>query len=298
MSWENLPVSFYKNHYDNIGEPATLRDALYWKFYPALNAIIEMRKLDPADQKYDEKKKELKKVIPLFAPSALLKTRGVTDEEKKQGITIKDKVVSLTHLVQFDFDNCYEYDLQELKAAIFSLPFVAWVSLSCSGQGVFALALISETDRQEEYVKHCQGIFKDYGLPVDKSKGENVNDLRYVSYDSSPLWRDNPEPLHIKRFKAQQQQTIKRAQSNQQFTGNRSAVVKRAIDDISTAQVGQRWETVRKWAYTAGGYQDKDFLGAIEQAIKNSSQFSGYEDHCLGCAADAFAAGINKPFPV
>lgn len=298
MSWENLPVSFYKNHFDNVGEPATLRDVLYCKFYRGLDAIIEMRKLDPADPDYDVKKKELKKSLPGFTPSALLATRGVSPKEKDQGITIKDKIISVTNLVQFDFDNCYDYDLDELKQCIFSLPFVAWVAVSCSGKGIYALVLISDEGQQEAYVKHCQAIFKDYGLPIDKSKGENVNDFRYVSYDSRPLCRDNPEALHIKRFKAQQQQATRRVQSNHQFTGSRSAVVKRALDEIAAAQEGQRWATVQKWAYTVGGLQDRDLLPAIEQAIKDNPAFGGLEGKYLQCAADCFAAGINKPFPV
>lgn len=286
MSWENLQVSFYKNHYDNIGEPATLRDALYWKFYPGLDAIVEMRKLDPADPEYDKKKKEFKKSLPGFTPSALLATR-------EQG---KTEIVSRTGLIQFDIDTDM-YDLDELKAAIFALPFVAWVGLSCSGRGIYALVLIAEPERQREYVEHCFKVFKDYGIPIDTSKGRNPHDLRYVSYDSNPLWRDNPEPLHIKRFKAQQNQVTKRVQSNQQFTGSRSAIVKRAIDEISHAQIGQRWGIVQKWSFTIGGLQDRDLLPVINQAIKDNPAFGGLEAKYLECAAVCFAAGTQKPLP-
>ena len=287
MSWENLQVSFYRNHFDTTGEAVTLRDALYCKFYTGLDAIVEMRSLDPALPDYDKRKKSLKDTLPLFSPSALLATR-------EQG---KIEITSRTGLIQFDFDNCYEYDIDELKQAIFALPFVAWVGLSCSGNGIYALAMIAEPDRQRAYVMHCFEIFKQYGLPIDTSKGRNAHDLRYISYDSRPLWRDNPEPLRIKHFKAQERPQNKPVSNGQQFAGSRNALVKKAMNEISAAQVGQRWATIQKWSYTLGGLQDKELLNMIEQAITANPAFDNMEAKYMKCAADCFNAGTGKPLP-
>lgn len=282
--WDQQQVSFYRNHYDNIGEPATLRDILYWKFQAGLDAIVAMRKLDPADPEYDKKKKELKKSLPGFTPSALLATREAGN------ITITKR----TGLIQFDIDTDL-FDLDELKACIFNLPFVAWVGLSCSGRGIYALVSIAEPDRQREYVEHCFKVFQEYGIPIDTSKGRNPHDLRYVSYDSNPLFRDDPQPLRIKQFK-----TNKRAESKPAYQNQSSDIIKErrlqsAVNEIMAAQVGQRWQTVQKWAYTIGGLRDKSLLSVIEQAIKNNSAFAGMEDKYLRCAADCFTAGELKP---
>lgn len=285
--WEDYQVSFYKNHYDTTGEVVTLRDALYWKFYTGFEAIMQLRALDPADPDYDKNKKKIKDGLPGFTPSALLATRE----------TGNVTVTSRTGLIQFDIDTDM-YDLDELKAAIFALPFVAWCGLSCSGRGIYALVLIAEPERQREYVEHCFKVFKDYGIPIDTSKGRNAHDLRYVSYDSRPLWRDYPEPLLIKHFRAQQRQQSKPIQRYQNSDAAKEAAVKRAVNEISMAQVGQRWQTVQKWAYSIGGLQDSELLPVIEQAITNNSAFAGAEDKYRKCAADCFAAGSNKPFPV
>lgn len=103
--------------------------------------------------------------------------------------------------IDIDAKDCAGYDIEELKQAVFALPFIAFVSLSCSGDGFYAIAAIAEPDRQREYAEHIFNVQEQYGLSCDRSKGRNYNDLRYCSYDANMLDRNDVEPLRITHFK-------------------------------------------------------------------------------------------------
>ena len=301
MSWLNKQVSFYKCTADNAGYPATYRDILFCLFgvehewfykdrkaekwvsgvFNDLDTIIDLRTREMAK----EEKVTLKNTMQCFTPAALLKT-------KKQG---KIEEINRTGILQLDFDaaDIKQYDIEELKQSIFSLPFVAFCGLSCSGQGFYALALIAEPDRLEDYAEHCFEVLREYGIPPDTTKGRNVNDLRFVSYDANMLIRENPEPLKIKNF---------RTKDKPQFTTTTSVpvnhadkVVSKGLTDIRNALEGRRWQTVQKVAYTLGGLGDHSVLNDIEHIIKSSSQFTGVEEKYCQCAADCFNAGKQKP---
>jgi len=119
-------------------------------------------------------------------------------QSRKKGNVI---AIESTGIMQLDFDHSSirDYDIKELKQAVFSLPFVGFCGLSCSGTGFYALILIEEPEKLSEYAEHCFEIFKtEYGINVDTTKGRLLQDLRYISYDANMLLRGNPDPLRIK----------------------------------------------------------------------------------------------------
>lgn len=298
MNWENLPSGLYNNHFDVTGQPTTLRKALFSDFGRDLDTIIELRELDPVAPDYEKKKKRLKDSLQGFTPSALLTDRAaLTDEQKARGITMHNKVISYSRVMQSDFDDISDYDPGELKQAIGSLPFVFYVGLSCTGRGLVALSLIDEPEKLEQYALHCFEVFKEYGLPIDTSKGRNVNDLRYVSYDSNPFMRDDPTPLHISRFKTKQEAKKRTEQTPVYNSTGEGGLLKWGLNEISQAQTGQRWATVQRVAYTLGGKYGKDVLGKIEQVIKDNPEFTGLEEKYIKCAVVCCEAGASKPLP-
>ena len=108
MSWMNTQVSLYSTHADNTGRPATFRDVLLDDFARDLPALIKLGKLD--------------------RQAALLesKARGQVQKIHRTGIMQLD----------FDHESISEYDVEELKQCVFSLPFVGFCGLSCSGDGL------------------------------------------------------------------------------------------------------------------------------------------------------------------
>lgn len=311
MWLEDLQVSFYKCPADNTGVAATFRQVLlsraagdhewYYKDYSAdkqafpkgkwvngvsndLNTIIKLSSV-PLEQ---SEKTILKQTMQCFTPSCLLKTKKKTaiEEIKRTGILQLD----------FDYNDIKEYDVEELKRCVFSLPFIAFCSLSCSQKGFYALALIAEPDKLKEYAEHCFNVLLDYGIKADTTKGRNVNDLRFLSYDENILIRENPEPLQIKHFrKKQQPKTVTTVKSNNTIYNKDSKIVRNGLKSISEAQPGQRWQTVQKVSYTLGGLGDSNILFDINSCINSNPSFTGEETKYIECATICFNEGMTRP---
>ena len=287
MSWLDKQISLYNSHRDNIGRPGTYRKILFSEFGKDFPAIFALRKLEPDDPNYQKKKVELKTKLHCYAPAALLQSRA------------KDNVIEIerTGIMQLDFDekDIQDYDIEELKQAVFALPFIGFCGLSCSGKGFYALALIAEPERLKEYAEHCFEVLLRRGIKADTSKGRNVNDLRYLSYDANMLFREDPEPLRINHFKAKEApKPIKRRYYPPQTFGGNHKMVTNGINEILTVQPGNRWQTVQKVSYTLGGLNNGNLLCEINQAIKNNPVFTGEEKKYLKCASDCFKAGTEK----
>lgn len=282
ISWLDTKVSFYGNgHADTTpGLALSLRQILLTEFVYWLPVIIQLKNLDPDDRDYEQKKRSLKRKLAAYALNGLESRRG--------------KVLYHSGLLQLDWDfgSIKDYDIDELIKAVFDLPFIAFCGKSCTGRGFYAFATIAEPNRLRQYAEHCFLVFDKYGIPVDTSKGRNYNDLRYVSYDCNMMIRDNPVPLKIKRFRNNPIQVSARHFSLRSNAKDRR--ITKGLDDIRLAQPGRRFDTVRRVAYMTGGIPGTSIDWIIE-AIINSSQYDGYEDHCIRCARDAFNAGMKQP---
>ncbi len=295
MNWIDKQVSLYASHRDNLGRPASYRKILLSEFGKDFPAIYGLRKLQKNyedgqinEVDYKIKKAELKSKLQCFAPSALLQSRA-------KGNIIE---INRTGIMQLDFDHndIQDYDIEELKQAAFSLSFIGFCGLSCGGKGFYALALIAEPERLNEYAEHCFKVFQQFGIKPDTSKGRNINDLRYLSYDGNMLIREEPEILKIAHFKKQEapKQIYPTNYTKKSFSCH-SALVNAELQKILYANVGSRWQTVQKASYTLGGLNDQTLLNNIKQAINNNGSFAGEESKYLKCAEDCFRSGSLKP---
>jgi hypothetical protein len=273
VNWLDVAVSFYKNHHDKVGVPLTFRQILFNKFNDYLPTIIQLKSLDRNDPDYEIKKRSLKKLLGCYALNL---------------IAGRTKVLLYSGLLQIDIDNITDFDIDELKQAVFALPFICFVGVSCSGNGLYAFAKIDEPLRLKEYAQQIFDAFDYYNIQVDVSKGKNFNDLRYVSYDANMLYREDPQPLKIKSFN-----TRKTISNPVHFIKSDSGLMKWAIKEIQSAQVGQRFETVRKVAFTLGGVGIG--LDEIKIAILNSLQYSSEQKDFINVANECFSAGQLKP---
>lgn len=301
MEWLTKQVSIYKCPADNTGRLATYRQILctefamdhewYFKAYNPerwisgvfndLETIIDLRTREMTK----EEKIMLKQTMQCFTPAASLKT-------KKKGFV--EEIERTGHIqIDFDYADIREFDLEELKLAFFDLPFVALAQKSCSGNGFWGLIQISEPDRLADYTEHCFEVLEKYGVPADTSKGRNVQDLRFVSYDCNVLIRENPQPLKIKAFKKKKAPVVKINTSSVPTSNNE--VIDRCLRLIANCQEGERWATVQKASYTLGGLNDDSVLQQIYRVIKAGTQFTGLEDKYCECAKVCFNDGKMKP---
>lgn len=232
--------------------------------------------------------KPLKAKLQAFTPAALLRSKAKEQVE----------IIERSGLMQLDFDykDIKEFNIDELKQAVFSLPFIAFCGLSCSGNGFYALVLISEPEKLEAYADHCFDILKGYGIQPDESKGKKPENLRYVSYDANMLYRLNPEPLKISHFKTKQKvkQKPRGERSNNKIEFNND-LVNRLLNDLKLLEAGSRTPAVQRIAYTLGGLNMPELLKQIKQVINDSSVFEGETDFFCKCAEDCFTAGTLRP---
>ncbi len=203
VNWMDKQVSLYTTHRDNIRRPVTYKEILFSLFGNCFPTIYALRQLEKDhdeevinDVDYKIQKSKFKEKLTCFAPAALLQSRaaGKIIEIERTGILQLD----------FDYADIRDFDIDEIKQAVFGLPFIGFCGLSCTGKGFYALALIAEPERLSEYAERIFNVLMSKGIKPDTSKGRNVNDLRYLSYDANMLIRENPEPLRISNFKAKE----------------------------------------------------------------------------------------------
>ena len=289
MNWLQQQTTLYAHSRDVTGVPRTLRQVLLCDFNRDINALCALHKLDRNADDYKERKNALKATLQGYTPAALMQSRA------------KDNIIvtSRTGLMQLDFDHAgiRDYDIEELKQAVFSLPFIAFCGLSCSGDGFYALALVAEPERLADYAQHCFTIFtNDYGIAPDTTKGSKAQDLRYVSYDADMLIRENPKPLQVNHFRRKQQpkQTVASKQQ-QPVTMSSNGLLCAQLQLLRGAEHGSLIPTIQRVAYTLGGMGDSTALEAIKAVISSSPQYATGIEKALKCADDCFSAGKKNP---
>jgi hypothetical protein len=286
----NKQVSLYATHADNIGKAATYRDIFYTAYKKDLPTINKLRNLDKSSQDYKKQKLTLKSQLQCYAPAALLKTKA----------TGKLTEINRTGIMQLDFDqvDIQDYDIEELKQCIFNLPFIGFCGLSCGGDGFYALALIAEPMKLAEYAEHCFKVFASYGIKADTSKGKKVENLRYLSYDKNMLIRENPEPLlieYLEPLKKPIGKTFHSAIHKVNLTDSPNKILNKEIIRLQNAEVGSRWQTVQRAAFTLGGLGNPNLVNEIINVINTTSAFDGEEEKYCKCARDCFDAGMQEP---
>lgn len=292
--WLEEQVSLFESHkggtaYGKTGKPVSYHSALRTHPCNHISTIIQLKNLDPMHPDYTIMKKNLKSKLPCYTPAGVIGSR----------VAGKTEVISRTPIMQLDFDyqDICEYDVEKLKQRVFNLPFIAACIMSSGGYGFYALAVIAEPEKLAEYAEHCFNVLLSaYGIKADRSKGKNVTDLRYLSYDANMLIRENPEPLLISQFMpkpAPAQSSNTNARYNSTTAGE--GLVNAELRSLSQVAIGGRWAAVQKAAYTLGGLGLHDVLYQINDCIENTASFAGEEPKYLKCARDCFNAGFQKP---
>lgn len=296
MKWLEIQTSLFDCVMSNQGRICTIHEALVmcllqkhrWFFYEG-NKIIEGESIDHDsidDLRHaalvDYERPMIKKTLQCWTPSGCFSNKS-KDPSKRV-------MIHTNPIMQFDFDHLEDYDIDEAKEAIFSLPFICCVGLSCSGNGLFALALIEEPERLSEYAEYCFRAFEKDGIPVDTSKGRNHNDLRFVTVDRKMLFKQDPTPLKIPRFNAPKLASKPKPIN---YNSDKKGLVKWATDQILLAEIGQRFATVQKVSYTMGGCGIG--LDEIIEAIHINPAFYGAESKYKKIAEDCYRDGRSKP---
>lgn len=126
-----------------------------------------------------EKRKHLKSTtIPAATICATFHTR-------EGAVELADRIKHYNSLVVIDLDNITDIDASRQKVQ--QLPYVLYCATSVSGNGLYAIIPIDNTDytRHSTYVKALENEFASIGLQADTAC-RDVTRLRILSYDPNP----------------------------------------------------------------------------------------------------------------
>ena len=123
--------------------------------------------------------KNIKLSIPAICPGALMVSRS-------KELKLEEKIIHRTNWMQFDIDlkdNPHITNAFQLRDEISKIVYVAFCSLSVSGNGVWGLVFVKDISRYKEHFQQLTKDFLSRNIVLDTSKGSNPTDLRIFSHD-------------------------------------------------------------------------------------------------------------------
>lgn len=136
-------------------------------------------------------------LLPAGCISCQVKTRMA-------GVRKEDKIKAYNSLIVLDFDNLE--DVTRAKQDLAQLPYIWYIGLSVSGEGLFAIVPVDTDDWRDHkhYFEALSREMKDIGYTVDGACSDETR-LRFISIDEHPylnescdiycLPEDDPEEL-------------------------------------------------------------------------------------------------------
>lgn len=171
-------VSYLPRVTTHTGNPVTLRYWLEQTIQPTSSEFQRARDLihQIRESKDPNEVKALKKSLPGITPGCLI-------EPMKS--RIHSNISSLTGWMQVDID-CVA-DVEGVRDALVKISYVAYSSISASGQGIWALVRVDKPELSKLYFRQLSHDLRTRGIDIDQSKGANPTDFRFYSYDENAI---------------------------------------------------------------------------------------------------------------
>ena len=173
MSILDVGISLFKS-YDNPRPMRTVRliDFLTKDNEKLRKAVASIRTLKSKDEI-----KAAKALLPCITVSGIFKYRSIKNIIKSSGFMC------------LDFDGVKDLDLAYEQLS--SCPFVAFLDMSVSGTGLFAIIPIKYPEKHREHFNSLKSYMKDtYGLEIDKACSD-ITRLRGYACDGVHLINEN-----------------------------------------------------------------------------------------------------------
>ena len=281
----NVSVSCFKNYFDNIPKNVNLLTFLQ---SDKLKEKVELIRTIESKKERDK----IKATLPAISPAAILKTRAKE---------IQNKVETLSGLMQFDIDlkgNENVKDWEQVKNEISKFPFVAYISLSVSGCGLWGLIPIEQPTELKFHFDSVIIDFQKIGLKLDISKGKNPTDLRGYSFDLNAYFNHKAQ-TYTKQKKPQERHENK-PHNMLTNSSTKKDIIEDELQKLIEAPDGEKWNTLRTVSYCLGGLVKSENLdrfeikGMIEKILKDKDVND--REHALCTMNECFNAGENEPF--
>lgn len=140
----------------------------------------------------DNKRNEEKERLPMFFPSAVLSVRD-------KNVGLDDKIVSYPGFICMDFDFHDKTKAQAAVEEFRQVGYFAFVGLSASGAGVYAIAVVDNADFKQ-HKKYWKAVSNDiaerFGYKND-IRTQDVTHGRFLSYNPTPVINEEVTPFSL-----------------------------------------------------------------------------------------------------
>lgn len=150
------------------------------------------------------KRGELKAALPAIMPSGRFHSRG------EHGLTAH------SGLLQFDIDNLSPAQIMDVRSRLQQNPYVAYLALSVSGNGLFGIMPISNGAKHKQHFAAMRLYLKDSGVPDIDPTPANVASLRGYSYDPDAYFNHQAQVFTY----TYEPPTLRKPYSNSNAIGN------------------------------------------------------------------------------
>lgn len=171
-------VSVYNSAYDVYGTTCTLRSFLFDNRY--VKEIEHLRSLPTK-----EERNAIKKRLPMACVSGVFQpTRKAENLQQHSGLICVDIDRQ---------DNLHIDNWDEVKQELSKLPQIAYISLSVSGNGYFAIIPLRYPEYHKGQFEQLKRDFARMGINLDAACGD-VSRMRCLSYDPEPYINKDAVP--------------------------------------------------------------------------------------------------------
>lgn len=174
MSCLNVDISKFESVH-NTTNPVTV-NLIKWLCDESEQSYIRELRTFSGDA-YKKRKKQLSGITP----------SGTFSNRSESGL------IEHSGLIQFDIDAKENpANMDELKYKIQHNPYVAYLSYSTSGNGLWGLIPVKHPERHKGHVRAIQKAFLNAGVSIDPAPS-NVASFRFTTYDADPYFNHNAE---------------------------------------------------------------------------------------------------------
>lgn len=188
----DVPISFFtydhqRDTFANVpSQQTTLRRIVTTSHY---RPLIEQIRAEPNATQQGE----LKKQLPAVSPVSWL-------HHRRRDTSFGQEIKQQWPLLMGDVDQKDNpgIDTATLKRYLSFLPCILLCAYSVRGGLWFVVRLpdYQTPDTLAAHFRYLQRLFSEkFGIKLDRSKGANPTDLRFVSYDAAPYLNDSPSVM-------------------------------------------------------------------------------------------------------
>lgn len=205
--------------------------------------------------------KKLKESLPCCTISASFdKVRNLGNIKKKNNVICID-IDRFTKSKRRKCNTCV--DMQLVKEMFAEHPSTLYAGFSCSGDGVYAILRIFDSEKLDEYFEHFKEKFARIGLNIDESCKDYTR-LRFFSVDEDSYFNPN-----AKMYKIPEKKKEEKKSETQSVLDNRDKieqlcqVIEKNVIDITSSY--DDWIKIGAGLYNEFGDQGIEYFHRISK---------------------------------